>query len=129
MRKQILDVGNCSFDHGRLVAWLARHWACDVQAAPDARSADRAIDEASFDLVFVNRVFDGDASIGLDWIDRVRSRGRKSRFVLVTNYPEVQAEALARGVDATFGKRDIGSETALTQLRPLLDPAHDQATP
>jgi len=125
MPKQVLDVGNCSFDHGRLVAWLSRNWPCDCQAAPDESSADRAIASKTFDLIFVNRVFDGDGASGLDWIDKARHRGCQARFVLVTNYPDVQAEALSRGVEATFGKRDIGSETAFTSIQSLLEaPTH-----
>jgi CheY-like chemotaxis protein len=66
---------------------------------------------AGTDLLLVNRQLDyGFASeSGVELIRQLREKNPNLRAMLISNYPEAQAEALAAGALPGFGKREIGS--------------------
>src|SRR5438552_2303305 len=104
--KRVLSVGQCGFDHGQLAHRLREMFDAEVIAADDERDALRKLD-ASFALILVNRVFDADGASGIDFIRRV-SEHTKTPLMLVSNYADAQAEAVAAGSLPGFGKSALG---------------------
>ena len=74
------------------------------------------------DLVLFNRELGyGFADkVGVDAIKRLRSQNSNQKMMLVSNYAEAQAEAVANGALPGFGKREIGSPRVTELLRTAL---------
>jgi two-component system, chemotaxis family, chemotaxis protein CheY len=106
MSKRVLAVGNCGFDHGALAQWLQREFAAETVAAATADEALRAARSEPLALVLVNRVFDADGDSGLALIEKLKADPdtRALPVMLITNYPDHQATAVAAGAEPGFGK-------------------------
>ena len=70
MPKRVLDVGNCSMDHGAISAALAKHFGAEVVQAHGPDDALASLRGGKFDLVLVNRKLDQDYSDGLEIIQQ-----------------------------------------------------------
>ena len=107
----VLLVGHCmpdSFSLSRAVK------ASGVDAVTKRVNTTRALDEhlEGAALLLVNRALDGrfDAADGIELIRALRERGGETAsppMILVSNYPEAQAEAEAAGALPGFGKHDL----------------------
>jgi two-component system, chemotaxis family, chemotaxis protein CheY len=75
------------------------------------------------ELVLVNRVLDYgfQDETGVDLIRRYRSEFPGGRYMLVSNYPEAQQEAVSAGAMPGFGKREIGSPRVTSLLRDAIN--------
>ena len=75
-----------------------------------------------FDLVLVNRKFDADNSDGLELIRQLKADAALAAVpvMLVTNYPEYQAEAVAAGALPGFGKAELRSPATKEKLVAVL---------
>lgn len=106
---RVLDVGNCSFDHGNISQVLTKHFGADVQAAATGDEAFRAICDGQFDLVLINRVFDANGESGLDLIKRLKAHEetKGTPVMLISNYPDAQEAANALGARPGFGKNSL----------------------
>ncbi|MDB5351533.1 MAG: hypothetical protein JWN86_2780 [Planctomycetota bacterium] len=115
---RILSVGQCGFDHSQISSQLGRALTAEVVAAGTHEEAIAAIRSSTFDLVLVNRIGDRDGASGLDLIRALRTDPSTSTLdvMLVSNYPQAQAEAVALGALPGFGK----SELAIGTLPPAL---------
>jgi len=85
-----------------------------------------ALQAGSIDLVLVNRKLDQDYSDGLDIIKRVKRDPQLGAvpMMLVTNYPEHQAAAVAEGAEYGFGKLELSKpETRERLVKVLGEPA------
>ena len=69
---RILDVGQSGFDHGTIARFLKKAHGAEVTGADSAGEALATLRAGGFDLVLVNRVFDGDGSRGLDLIRAIK---------------------------------------------------------
>jgi ActR/RegA family two-component response regulator len=71
------------------------------------------------DLLLLNRVLDFGFAVelGTDLIRELRESHPDLKIMLVTNYPEVQKEAIELGALPGFGKREIGSPKVAQLLR------------
>ena len=107
MAKRVLSVGNCGYDHGNLTKALSQHFAVELQAAATAEEAVQAVGEQAFDLILVNRVFDTNGDSGIALIKKLKS-SVKAPIMLISNYPEAQAEAVEAGAVPGFGKKVVG---------------------
>ena len=58
--------------------------------------------------------------MGVDLIKRLRPQHPQVRLMLVSNYAEAQAEAVAEGALPGFGKRELGSPKVLELIRDAL---------
>ena len=118
MSKRVLDVGNCDLDHGNLSALVEGSLGATLVRCHTANEALEALRRAPADLVLVNRQLDRDLTEGLEVIRRVKAdpRLRDTPCMLITNFPEHQAAAMAAGGEPGFGKRDLGQP----QTRELL---------
>lgn len=120
--KNVLDVGNCSFDHQNLQRVLSEHWKVELKRTTTLNEAIRELDSCSYDLVVVNRILEGDGASGMDLVKHVvqNPTSKGLPIVLLTNYPEVQEEALREGASASFGKRDLRSDEVRLALDSFL---------
>ena len=104
-RQRILLVGHCGPDSYMLrsaVSGVAPGAAVDF--IHDAAALDKALPTAS--LLLVNRVLDGDfaGGSGIELIRSLTADGSKVPMMLVSNFPQAQAEAEAAGALPGFGK-------------------------
>lgn len=106
---RVLDVGQCGFDHGSIARHLQASYGAEVTAADSAGQALVSLRTGPFDLVLVNRIFDGDGTPGLELIRSIKADPELAGtpVMLVSNYPEAQAEAKELGALPGFGKGDL----------------------
>ena len=118
-KPRILDVGQCSYDHGSISRHLVRTYGAEVAQARTAAEAVRAVQGGGFDLVLVNRQLDLDGSPGVDIIRTLKADPETAKIpvMLVSNFAAAQSEAEALGALPGFGKNDLrtGSIPALDQ--------------
>lgn len=110
-RPRILSVGQCGYDHGQIARQLGKHLDAEVANAATHAQALAALKSQGFDLVLVNRVGDADGAPGLDLIQTLKSDPATAAVpvMLVSNYADAQAEAVALGALPGFGKSELGS--------------------
>ena len=122
MTKKVLSVGNCSYDHGQLTHQLSEHFQAQVVAAEHTEEALERLRAEPFDLVLVNRIFDGNGQQGLDAIRRMKAEPELAGtpVMLVSNYPEYQQEALSVGAEPGFGKDQFKTLHSVEGLRRFL---------
>jgi CheY-like chemotaxis protein len=121
MAKRVLSVGNCGMDDGNLRRVLHQHFAADVDAVDSATEALEKLQDAHYDLVLVNRVFDTNGDSGLRLIKTLKGDTvlRQVPVMLVSNYPDAQAEALAAGALPGFGKKIVGKPQLVEHLKSI----------
>jgi CheY-like chemotaxis protein len=120
--RKTLSVGQCLADHGRIADALHANFGVEVVPADTAAEALQRLREEAFALVLVNRVFDRDGDSGLDFIRQVHldEQLRKVPIMLVSNYEDVQARAVAAGAQPGFGKASLHEAETLELLRGYL---------
>ena len=125
-KPRILDVGQCSYDHGSISRHLTSAYGAEVIRAQSADEAVEAARSGGFSLVLVNRQLDQDGSPGVDVIRALKADPASADLpvMLVSSFPDAQAEAQALGALPGFGKADLRSgsvptlDSALASDRP-----------
>jgi hypothetical protein len=122
MSKRVILVGHCNVDGPRLQSEIA---SC-VQGAEVLRiNSDndlRRTCEEGGDLWLINREPVGfGRSAGVDLVRQVCGGHPGAKVMLVSDYPEAQADAVAAGAMPGFGKRDIGSPKLAETVRNALN--------
>jgi two-component system chemotaxis response regulator CheY len=110
-QKTIVLVGHCGPDSSYLRMTVSRAVKdAAVKMADDQAHLTQLLDQGA-GLLLVNRVLDYgfDVEMGVDLIRNLRKSHPNVRTMLITNYPEVQQEAIAAGALPGFGKREMGS--------------------
>jgi DNA-binding response OmpR family regulator len=122
MSKRVIDVGNCGPDHAAIRRLIEANFDARVFAADDLTSALAELDKSPADLVLVNRKLDLDYSDGMAIVQQLKSDARWSSIpvMLITNYPEYQAEAVAAGAVRGFGKQELRASETLEKLGKIL---------
>ena len=117
--RRVLSVGQCMADHSRISHVLRRVFAAEVVAADTAGEVLQQMREEVFDLVLVNRVFDADSDSGVEFIRQVKSDEKlgKTPVMLVSNYEDAQAQAVAAGAQEGFGKASLQAPRTVELLR------------
>jgi two-component system chemotaxis response regulator CheY len=89
-----------------------------ILMADDDANLNRVVAEG-VDLLLINRVLEYGFSVelGIDLIKRLRQDHPNLKLMLVTNYPEVQTEAVQLGALPGFGKREMGTPKVAEMLR------------
>jgi hypothetical protein len=120
--KRIVLVGHCGPDSYAIKSAVSRMApGAAVILTMDESALQRELPAA--DLLLINRVLDGDYALamGVDLVRAVSSmEGRRPATMLISNYPEAQAEAAAAGALPGFGKRDLYSEQSAGRVRSAL---------
>jgi CheY-like chemotaxis protein len=122
MPKRVIDVGNCGPDHAAIRRLIESSFDAHVDAADDLASALAQLEKSPADLVLVNRKLDIDYSDGMAILRHLKTESRWSAIpvMLITNYPEYQAEAVAAGAVPGFGKQDLRASETLEKLGKIL---------
>jgi CheY-like chemotaxis protein len=125
MPKRVLDVGNCSLDHGAIRSLLERTFQAEVVQAHGQDDALNLLAQQTFDLVLVNRKLDQDYSDGLDVIAAIKAQPEHAAIpcMLITNYPEHQQAAIAAGCEPGFGKKTLWDPATHERLKKHLGEA------
>ncbi len=123
MSKRVLDVGNCVPDHAAICRLIEANFDASVAQANDLAGAVAELQRQSADLVLVNRKLDLDYSDGMAIVRHLKSdpRWAKLPVMLITNYPEHQADAVAAGAEPGFGKQELRSTETLEKLKRFLE--------
>lgn len=116
---RVLSVGQCGLDHGSISRMLRQSAGAEVEAADTFPEAVGALRGGSFDLVLVNRISDYDGSSGLDLIRMITADPALAAVpvMLVSNYPDAQAQAEALGALPGFGKADVRGGKAAERVK------------
>ena len=120
MAKRILDIGNCSLDHGAITHMIRTNFDAEVDQANAAADALPMIQKNDYDLVMVNRILDMDGSCGMEVIVEVQKQNSNLPVMLITNFAEHQDAAVAAGAVRGFGKNAVGSPQAIELLAAYL---------
>ena len=123
MGKKVALVGHCGPDSSFLRIAVSRVGK-DVQvlSADDGRELNRVL-EQGVDLLLFNRQLDFgfDDDEGVAVIRKLRPHYPNVKMMLVSNYPEAQAAAVAEGALPGFGKRELNSPKVAELIREALD--------
>ena len=122
MAKKVALIGHCGPDSSYLrMAVTAAERGVQFVMVEDDESLKRVLDQG-VDLLLFNRVLDYGfiEDEGVSLIRKLRPHYPQVKMMLISNYPDAQAAALAAGASAGFGKREVGSERVRTLLREAL---------
>jgi hypothetical protein len=129
MPKKIALVGHCGPDSSFLrIAVSKAERDAMVLSVDDDSDLKRALDDG-VDLLLLNRQLDYgfDEREGVALIRKIRANYPNAKTMLVSNYPEAQAAAVAEGALPGFGKREIGTPRVNEMLRSALRQEQPQA--
>ena len=122
MSKRVVLVGHCGPDGSYLRMAVGRvQRDLIVSVVEDDAELSREIGQGA-ELILVNRVLDYgfEQTDGAALIGELGERFPGLKMMLVSNFPEAQAEAVAAGALPGFGKRELGSERVTKLLREAL---------
>ncbi len=124
MTKRVLDVGNCVPDHAAIRQMLETTFAAEVLQTHGPDDTLAALRRERVDLVLVNRKLDQDDSDGLEIIRAIKADPGLAAIpcMLVTNYPDQQASAVAAGAVRGFGKQELRAKSTQEHLAEVLKP-------
>jgi CheY-like chemotaxis protein len=122
MSKRVLDVGNCNPDHSAIRAMLEQSFGAEVVRVHGPEDAFEELRKGPFDLVVINRKLDRDYSDGIDILKDIKADPQLQSVpvMLITNYPEHQAAAVAAGAEPGFGKKFLYDEQTQANLARFL---------
>ena len=122
MGKTVVLVGHCGPDSSFLrMAVSSAERGITVSMADDSAELKTALDRG-VDLVLLNRELGWgfEHPLGVDVIKLFRSAYPATQFMLVSNYADAQAAAVAAGGVPGFGKREIGQPRVGQVIREAL---------
>ena len=122
MAKKVVLVGHCGPDSSYLrMAVMSADRSVQVGMADDMQELKTVLD-GGVDLLLLNRELSWgfDDKEGVDIIRELRATHPHVKTMLVSNYPEAQAAALAAGAVPGFGKREIGTPRVGQVIRDAL---------
>jgi DNA-binding NtrC family response regulator len=128
MTNTVLSVGQCGYDDSRIAQVVRKALNAFVERAHSAEDARRLLNEKQYALVLVNRQFDSGGS-GLDFIADLKRSGVATPLMLVSDYADAQARALANGALPGFGKSAIGSPDVIKTLQAAVPQDTPSPTP
>ena len=133
MSKKIALVGHCGPDSSylRMTVMKAAGTGAQILMADDDSELKDVL-EQGVDLILFNRElgYGFQDKMGVDAIKRLRTTHPNLKTMLVSNYADAQAAAVANGALPGFGKREIGSPRVIEVLKgALTSDAPAQTTP
>jgi hypothetical protein len=122
MPRRVVLIGHCGPDGSYLrMAVQSADRQVKVLPVSDEPTLRRHLGEG-VDLLLINRVIDyGFAeATGAELIRRLKGEFPAVKMMLVSNYPDAQADAVAAGAAPGFGKDELGSPRVTELLRGAL---------
>ncbi len=130
MPKKIALVGHCGPDSSYLRMTVSKALKNDVSllAADDDAELNEVLQQG-VDLILFNRElgYGFSESQGVRVIQTLRKSNPSLKMMLVSNYPDAQAAAVAAGALPGFGKRELGTPRVVDLIRGAVhEPALEQ---
>lgn len=122
MSRTVLDVGNCSLDHGTLTRLLESNFEVQVLRTHGMGDTLDVLRSQTVDLVLVNRIMDRDGSSGLALIQKLKADAALAAVpvMMMSNYPDAQQAAIQAGAEPGFGKAALRDTATLDRLQKYL---------
>ncbi len=122
MPKTVIDCGNCGPDYNSVRQMIQGNFEAVVLQTHGLEDTLETLAQRDVDLVTVNRKLDRDYSDGMDVLRGIKSDVRFASVpvMLVTNYEEHQAAAIAEGAVQGFGKLSVRDAATIVLLEPFL---------
>lgn len=117
MAMKILDVGQCGFDGPEIAQLLDERLGAKVYSAATADEAHRKLENHTYDLVLVNRIFAADGSSGVDLMEDLVRDASPTPVMLVSDRKDAQAAAVQKGAIRGFGKADLDDPRTFELIR------------
>jgi two-component system chemotaxis response regulator CheY len=127
MSKKVVLVGHCGPDSSYLTSAVRKaEPAAEVIVARGMDDLQRHLD-AGVDLILFNRLLEYgyEEEEGVALLARLREAYPGVAMMLVSNYADAQAAAVAAGALPGFGKREIGSARVTQLLRDAMRSSAD----
>ena len=122
MKKTVVLVGHCGPDSSYLrISVSSADRELQVVMADDSSELKAQL-ARGVDLILFNRELGWgfEQTMGVDAIAALKKTHPQLKTMLVSNYPDAQAAALAAGAEPGFGKREIGSKREAQVIRAAL---------
>ena len=121
-KRRVLDVGNCGPDHASMRRMLTTNFGAEVLQTHGSDDTLELLKRQSVDLVLINRKLDYDYSDGTEILKQIKALPQFASLpvMIITNYAEHQAAAVAFGAIPGFGKLEINSPDTRAKLTPFL---------
>ena len=118
LKAWVLDVGNCSPDHSSIRNMLEKNFDVSVDQVMFVDEAIARMQARKYDLVLVNRLIFDDGSEGIDLLRVAKADPAVAAtpIMMLSNYEEAQAAAIAAGAERGFGKAAIGQSDVIGLL-------------
>lgn len=115
--RKIVLVGHCGPDMFMLKSAIGRAADAPIETVNDAKSLSEYLNDKS--VLLVNRVLDGSfaTNSGIELIAQITKQDNPPIAMLISNYEESQAEAVAVGARQGFGKSDLYDQSTTDALR------------
>jgi len=108
--KCILLVGHCNVDGPRLQKVLGHEFKqARIERINSQADLERAV-SAGADLLLINREPVGFAIEGMQIIRDLQQMRPQAKVMLISDFPEAQAQALLAGALQGFGKSQLGTQ-------------------
>lgn len=122
MTKTVIDCGNCGPDYNAIRKLVQSNFEAVVVQTDSLEVTLEILSKRPVDLILVNRKLDRDYSDGIEVIRGIKADPQWSDVpvMLITNYDEHQAEAMAAGAVRGFGKLQLSDPATATLLEPFL---------
>ena len=120
MPTHVLSVGSCSADNYRLRRLVENELDAKLASADTAEDGLTRLARESFDLILVNRIIDWDGTMGVDFITAARQANITTPMMLISDYADAQAQAVANGAIPGFGKSQLHDPQVAEMLRDVL---------
>ena len=120
--KRVGLVGHCSPDSSHLtMALTAAVPGVKVIRVTDDAGTEKLLADG-VDLLLVNRAMEHGYSeaIGTDYLKMLKAKAPNVKMMLITNYPDVQAQAVTLGALPGFGKSSIMAAETKKKLQEAL---------
>jgi CheY-like chemotaxis protein len=124
MTKTVIDCGNCGPDYNSIRKLMQSQFDAVVIQTHGLEDTLEQLAQRKVDLVTVNRKLDRDYTDGMEVIRGIKADRRFAEVpvMLITNYEEYQAEAIAAGAVRGFGKLSVSDPATVALLKPILAP-------
>lgn len=115
---RVLDVGNCDPDHGMISTMLRQHFNVEIDRVMFVHDAIEKMRAGKYAIVLFNRLIFADGSPGDALLKQAKSDPQLAAtpIMMISNFAEAQASAVAMGAVPGFGKAHVTSP----QTRELL---------
>jgi DNA-binding NtrC family response regulator len=108
MAQSVVLVGHCGMDGPRLQSELSRLDGVEVTRVNSTADLERAV-QGQADLLLVNREPVGFDEDGMTILRKICQEHPGAKVMLISDYPEAQAEAERAGALPGFGKSLMGT--------------------